>query len=143
VHTPVAFAFNPYRTVINGVAAADPSVTVQVMRACAQSLTDRGPECVLGNNALSDTAAAGRSGAIYSEIDELWQHTAGHAGVYFQTVGAGVDCASIALAITHHATTVEVWPPHLHYDGFAAVPRSTLIQWNEDLDRGSALSCAA
>jgi hypothetical protein len=143
VHTPVTFAFNPYRTVTNGIATADPSLTIQIMRACAQSRTHDGPECVLGNNALSDTAVTGRSGAIYSEIDALWRDMPGHVGVYFQTVGAGVDCASVALGITHHATSVEVWPPHLHYDGFAAVPRSTLRQWNEDLGRDSALSCAA
>jgi hypothetical protein len=142
VHTPVTFAFNPYRTVINGIAAADPTVTTTVMRACARSHAHGGPECVLGNNALSDTAATGRSGAVYSEIDALWQKTTDHAGVYFQTVGSGVDCASIAVGIAHHATSVEIWPPNHRYEGFAAVPAATLRQWNEAIDRGSSLRCA-
>jgi hypothetical protein len=141
-HTPVTFAFNPYRTVTNGLATADPAVTTQVMRACAQSRANGGPACVLGNNALSDVAATGRSGAVYSEIDAPWQHTSGHVGVYYQTVGAGVDCAGIALGIDHHAASVELWPPNRHYEGFAAVPSDTLRQWNEALRRGSALHCA-
>jgi hypothetical protein len=50
MHTPITFAFNPYRTVMNGVALADPSVTTQVMQACAGSRAHGGPDCVLGNN---------------------------------------------------------------------------------------------
>ena len=142
LRTPITFAFNPYRSVTNGIATADPSVTIQVMQVCAQSRVHGGPECVLGNNALSANAASGRSGAIYSEIDSLWQRTTGRAEVYFQTVGAGVDCAGIALGIAHHATSVELWPPNHRYQGFAAVPIDTLRQWNQDLGRDRPLSCA-
>ena len=44
-----------------------------------------------------------------------------------------LTCASIPLSIANHATSVEFWRPHLHNGGFAAVPRSTLREWSEDL----------
>jgi len=142
-HTPITFAFNPYRTVVNGVASPDPSVTTDVMGTCARSRAHGGPECVLGNNALSDIAATGRSAPVYAEIDALWQTTPAHVGVYFQTVSAAVDCASIALAVAHHAASVEVWPPNHHYEGFAAVSAEVLRQWNGALRHTTRLSCSS
>jgi hypothetical protein len=142
VHTPITFAFNPYRTVADGVARPDPSVTTAVMQTCGHSRAGGGPQCVVGNNALSDLAESGRSAAVYAEINTLWQDTPGHIGVYFQTVGAGVDCTGVAIGIDHHATSVEVWPPNHHYLGFAAESAATLRLWNQDLDRGSPLRCA-
>jgi hypothetical protein len=141
VHTPITFAFNPYRTVVNGVATADPSVTTDIMRTCARSRDHGGPECVLGNNALSDMAATGRSAVVYAEIDALWQATPAHVGVTFQTVSAEVDCGGIALAIDHHATSVELWPPHHHYEGFTAQPAGVLRQWDGALRHHTRLSC--
>jgi len=143
VHTPVDFAFNPYRTVVNGVAVADPSFTDQVMQACAASRSTGGPTCVLGNNGLSSTAPTGRGATVYSQIDTLWQQTPGHVGVYFQTVGAGVDCGAIQVAVSHHASGVELWPPDRGYHGFAAIPSSTLSQWNLSLRNGTSLTCPA
>lgn len=143
VHTPVDFAFNPYRTVVGGKAVLDQSFTDQVMQACADSRAQGGPSCVLGNNGLSATAATDRSGPVYAQIDTLWQQTPGHVGVYFQTVGAGVDCGAINVAISHHASGVELWPPNHGYRGFAGIPSSTLAQWNSALRSGSSLSCSA
>jgi hypothetical protein len=143
VRTPITFAFNPYRTVVNGEARPDPSVTIDVMEACARSRAHGGPECVLGNNALSDLAATGRSAAVYAEIDTLWQATPAHVGVTFQTVGAAVDCAGIELAVDHHATSVEVWPPNHHYQGFTAVPAGVLRQWDDALRHTTGLSCSS
>ena len=143
VHTPVDFAVNTYRTVVAGRAVPDPSFTDQVMQACADSRVQGGPTCVLGNNALSSTAAAGRSAPVYAQIDTLWQRTPGHVGVYFQTVGAGVDCGAIDVAVNHHAAGVELWPPNRGYSGFAAIPSATLTQWDTALRTGSNLSCSA
>ena len=141
--TPVDFAFNVYRTVVAGRAVPDPSFTDQVMQACADSRSGGGPTCVLGNNGLSATADTGGSGPVYAQIDTLWQQTPGHVGVYFQTLGAGVDCGAVEVAISHHAPGVEVWPPNHGYRGFAGVPSSTLAQWNSALRSGSSLSCPA
>jgi hypothetical protein len=143
VHTPVDFAFNPYRTVVSGRAVLDQSFTDQVMQECADSRSHKGPTCVLGNNGLSATADSGRSGPVYSQIDTLWQRTPGHVGVYFQTVGSGVDCGAIDVAIVHHAAGVELWPPDHGYRGFAGIPSPTLAKWNTALRSGSSLSCSA
>lgn len=89
-HTQVAFAFNPYRTIVNGHAVLDQAVTDKVMTSCADSRRNGGPDCVLGNNALSDAATTGGPAAVYAQIDTLWQSTPGHVSAYFQTVGAGV-----------------------------------------------------
>ena len=138
---PVDFAFNVYRTVVAGRAVLDQSFTDQVMQACSDSRSQGGPTCVLGNNGLSATSATGRSGPLYAQIDTLWQQSPGHVGVYFQTVGAGVDCGAINVAISHHASGVEVWPPNHGYLGFAAIPSSTLAQWNGALHTGSDVGC--
>ena len=142
VDTPVDFAFNPYRTVVAGKAVLDQSFTNQVMQACADSGSQGGPTCVLGNNGLSASAATDRSGPVYTQIDTLWQETPGHVGVYFQTVGSGVDCGAIQTAIGHHASGVELWPANHGYQGFAGIPSSTLAQWNEALRSGSSLRCS-
>lgn len=141
-HTPITFAFNRYRTVNDGIPVLDTSVTTEIMKACAQSHARGGPECVLGNNGLSDTATTGRSASVYSEIDSLWSKTSGHVGVYFQTFDERVDCGNIAAAIDHHAKAVEVWPPNHAYKGFSGIPAATLRQWNDALQAGRALSCA-
>jgi hypothetical protein len=141
VRTPITFAFNPYRTITNGHAVLDQSVTDEVMTACADSQHNGGPDCVLGNNALSDVSTTGGLAPVYAQIDSLWQSTPGHVSVYFQTVGAGVDCTAINIAIAHHATAVELWPPNLGYQGFAAIPTTDLEAWGNALRTGQSLAC--
>ncbi len=141
VRTPVTFAFNPYRTISGGHAVLDQSVTDEVMTACADSRRNGGPDCVLGNNALSVASTTGGPAAIYAQINSLWQSTPGHVSVYFQTVGAGVDCTALNIAIAHHATAVELWPPNLGYRGFAAIPTADLEAWNNALRIGQSLVC--
>lgn len=143
VRTPVDFAFNPYRTVVAGAAVPDQSFTDQVMQACSDSRSHGGPTCVLGNNGLSATAATDRSGPVYAQIDALWRQTPGRVGVYFQTVGSGVDCGAIDVAVSYHASSVELWPPNHGYRGFAGIPSSTLARWNGALRSGSSLTCSA
>ncbi len=137
VHTPVTFAFNTLGT----PSGPDPTFTTQLMRTCARSHSSGGPECVLGNNDLSAAAPSGRSSSVYSEITGLWQSTPGNVTVYFQTVGAGVDCQAIDVAVAHHATSVELWPRNKGYAGFSAIPVATLATWDTALRTGTPPSC--
>jgi len=141
VHTPVTFAFNPFETVVNGKVGQDQAFTTQVMQQCATSRSHGGPTCILGNNDVSPIAPSGKHVAsVYAEIDTLWQQTPGHVGVYFQTAGPAVSCPTIAVAITYHASSVEVWPPN-HYPGFNAESPATLLGWSSAIRTGSPLSC--
>lgn len=135
--TPVTFAFNPLPT----PSGPDIAFTQQIMRECAGSYATGGPDCVLGNNDLSATAPQGHAGPVYEEIAALKPRAGSGPIVYFQTVGAPVDCGAMAVATTYHASTVELWPPNRAYRGFAAVPVSTLASWNTALTTGSAITC--
>lgn len=137
VHTPVTFAFNTLPT----PSGPDTTYTAQLMQTCATSHAHGGPECVLGNNDLSATAPSGRQSSVYRGITSLWQSTPGNVTVYFQTVGAGVDCPAIAVAVAHHAASVELWPPNHGYAGFSAFPVGTLGGWDSALRSGSAPVC--
>lgn len=139
VRTPVTFAFNTLPT----PSGPDMTFTALLMQACATSHSHGGPECVLGNNDLSATAPSGRESFVYREIASLWQSTPGNLTVYLQTVGAGVDCPAIAVAVAvaHHATSVELWPPNHGDAGFSAVPVGTLGAWDTALRSGSAPVC--
>lgn len=137
-HTQVTFAFNPLPT----PSGPDVAFTAEIMQECAKSETSGGPDCVLGNNDLSAAAPSGKwSGPVYTEIDALLAREHPPPGVYFQTVGAPVDCQSIAVATEHHAGSVELWPPNGGYRGFAAVPLSTLTGWNRALVHRTPVTC--
>lgn len=138
VHTPVTFAFNPLGT----PSGPDATFTTQLMQSCASSHSRGGPECILGNNDLSAAAPSGRGSSVYSEITSLWQSTAGNVTVYFQTVGAGVDCQAIDVAVAHHAASVELWPPNRGYAGFSAIPAATLALWDNSLRTATSPSCS-
>lgn len=141
VHTPVDLAAN----LLGQGPSVGPSTafTGQIMQACAASQSHGGPECVLGNNDLSSTVTSGSAGFVYSEIESLWQSTPAHVNVYFQTVGAGVNCQAIAVAVSHHATSVELWPPNGHYSGFSAIPLATLASWNTAVQTGAVPNCTS
>ena len=141
--TSIDYAISPFRTVTNGKPAPDPSVSNEVMAACAQSAEKGGPHCVIGNHALQPTAATGGSATVYSQIKSLWLQAPNSFRVYFQAVAPnrGDDCPSIALAIAHHASSVELWPPGAGYQGFAAIPFHTLETWNKALINQSPLLC--
>ena len=142
--TSIDYAFSPYRTVTNGKPAPDPAVSDAVMASCAQSARTGGPHCIIGNHALQATAATAGSATVYSQIDSLWQQAPGSFNVYFQAVAPnrGDDCPSIALAIDHHASSVELWPPGASFRGYAAVPVRTLEVWNKALMHRIPLTCA-
>ena len=138
VRTPVTFAFNTLGT----PSGPDADVTAQLMRSCAASHSHGGPTCVLGNNDLSSEAPSGRQSSVYSEITSLWAAMPGEVAVYFQTVGAGVDCPAVDVAVAHHAGSVELWPHNHAYLGFSAFPASTLAGWDAALRTGRAPNCS-
>ena len=141
--TAIDYAFSPYRTVVDGKPAPDPSVSNEVMASCARSAEGGGPRCIVGNHALQPTAATGGSATVYTEINLLWQQAPNSFGVYFQAVAPnrGDDCASISLAIAHHGDSVELWPPGATFQGFAAIPAQTLEAWNAALKHQQRLTC--
>ncbi len=143
VKTPIDFPFNPFRILINNRPQVDEAVTNQILEMCAKSKSTGGPLCVVGNHGLSDTATSGSEGVLYSEINSLWSANPNSFSVYFQTIGpnSGADCHSINIAISHHATSVELWPPALNYKGFGSIPIGTLELWNKDLASSTSLSC--
>ena len=136
-HTQITFAFNPLPT----PSGPDVAFMSQIMQACAGSHAAGGPECVLGNNDVSATAPSGKVGPAYSEIATLAPTPATGSGVYFQTAGPSVDCATMSVATTYHATSVELWPPNHGYSGYSAVPSATLASWNRTLVSGGAITC--
>jgi len=134
--TPVTFAFNPLDT----PSGPDAAFTQQVMQSCVASAAAGGPHCVLGNNDLSPSAAQGHASPVYAQIDTLAARTPPPA-VYFQTVGTQVTCATMAVATSHHASSVELWPPRGSYEGFAAIPVATLTAWDTALAAGRSITC--
>ena len=136
-HTQITFAFNPLPT----PSGPDVAFMSQIMQACAGSHAAGAPECVLGNNDLSASAPLGKAGPAYSEIATLAPTRATGSGVYFQTAGPSVDCATMSVATAYHATSVELWPPNHGYLGYSAVPSATLASWNRTLVSGGAVTC--
>lgn len=139
IHTPITFAFNPLIT----PSGPNASSMESIMKQCAGSHASGGPVCVLGNNDLSTLAPSGRySAPAYAEIAALEAHNIPPPTVYFQTVGAAVSCADIATGLDYHASSIELWPPNgLHYQGFSAIPKTTLARWNAALTGGTKLTC--
>jgi hypothetical protein len=150
-HTPVEFSFNPFNSVTPGTTRLthDFSVTEQIMKQCADLQHSTGHSCVLANHALDATSATtDRSAPVYAEINTLF--TADHGTrdgsrvpVDFQTNSPDTfgGCQAIALAIDHHAQSLEVWPPAHAFAGFSAFSPTTLRGWDRDLERGRAPSC--
>lgn len=138
--TPVTFAFNPLPT----GPGSDQTFTNSIMKECTNSSANGGPVCVLGNNALSSQAPSSRGvGQTYAEIATLENGSQSQRpAVYFQTVGAPLDCQAMSVATSYHAGSVEVWPAiSPRNKGFTAIPTTTLAQWNKDLIHGLPISC--
>ncbi len=139
--TPIEFAFSPFEDFSGYTFEPDPTFMTQIMTACVNSLARGGPECIPGNNALSDNSLSSKSAPAYQEIDTLWNQKPASFQAYFQTVGAPVDCQAIALGISYHATAIELWPPQGRLPGFSGVPAQDLAQWNQDLKTSTVPTC--
>jgi hypothetical protein len=150
-HTPIEFSFNPFNSVTPGTTRLthDFSVTEQIMKQCADLSQSTGRSCILANHALDATSAStDRSAPVYAEIDTLF--TADHGTrdgsrvpVDFQTNSPDTfgGCEAIALAVRHHAQSLELWPPAKGFAGFSAFSPGTLRGWDRDLEHGRAPSC--
>ena len=151
--TPIEFSFNPLNSVTPGTTRLthDFSVTEQIMKQCADLRHSAGRSCILANHALdASSASTDRSAPVYAEIDKLF--TADHGTrdgsrvpVDFQTNSPDTfgGCEAIALAIHHHAQSMELWAPSNAFAGFTAFSTSTLRGWDRDLQRGMAPRCTA
>lgn len=136
-HTPVTFAFNPLPT----SQGPDATFMDQMMRDCAASVSGGGPKCIMGNNDLSPNVANARySGPAIAQIQHLQSGDTAPT-VYFQTVGARLECQTISTGMAYHAESIEVWPPNGHYPGFSAQNATTLTRWNQALMSGLPPTC--
>jgi hypothetical protein len=150
-HTPVEFSFNPFNSVTPGTTRPthDFPVTEQIMKQCADLQQSTGRSCILANHALDVTSATtDRDAPVYAEINTLY--TADHGTrdgsrvpVDFQTNSPDTfgGCEAIALAVHHHAQSLELWPPSRAFAGFSAFSPGTLRGWDRDLQQGRAPTC--
>jgi hypothetical protein len=134
--TAVYFPMNPL--------AGDQTSTTEVMQRCAASATAGGPWCVLANNALSPLAdTTGRSAPTYAEMEALWSASPKSTPIAFQMNGpnAATYCGAIAVAVAHHAQSVEMWPAAGGQAGYTGVSTTTLQSWSQDLRAGVDPAC--
>jgi hypothetical protein len=141
--TSIDLAANPLPSLVNGKITSNDTFTNQIIAKCISSYSHGGPNCIIGNNDLSDIVTQNGAAPVYTEISNLWNEAPGTFTAYFQTVGPNklLSCKSINIAITHHAKSVELWPPTNFIKGFAAIPLSTLLQWNSGLINGKQVRC--
>jgi hypothetical protein len=50
-------------------------------------------------------------------------------------------CAAIAVAVAHHAKSVELWPSTGSQFGFTSEPTATLVAWDIPLRHGKVPTC--
>jgi hypothetical protein len=136
--TPITFAFNP----LPGPGGPSTTFMTEEMTACTTSAADGGPTCIIGNNDLSSVMASATYAApVVQEISALEEGTP-PPGVYFQTSGARLTCATINTGLAYHASSIELWPPRGNYLGFDVIPSATLQRWNAEIIAGArSVSC--
>jgi len=145
-HTSIDYAFNPFPARAAGAASSHTrmSITAEVMSRCASLLSTSGRSCALSNHALDQHAATtSRTAPVYSEINRLYSQHHGRVKVDFQTLTHNNfgGCRAIAVAVRHHARSVELWPPTPNFRGYAAQPQQALVSWAQALRQGKAPSC--
>lgn len=76
------------------------------------------------SRADQNSGIASRVGAaqVYAEINALYEQHRGRTPVDFQTYGpiSLFWCQAIAIAVAHHAQSVELWPPSACAPGYGA-----------------------
>ncbi len=119
--------------------AGDSTIAPDILQHCAGSFAAGGPLCILANNALDPdvTESTSRLVSIYAGIDTAWQANPS-TPIAFQMNGPTTStwCGAIAVAVDHHARSVELWP-----NGFATLTTATLQSWSQDLIVGTDPSC--
>jgi hypothetical protein len=130
--TPLYFPLNPV--------AGDATIEPDILQHCASSSAAGGPLCILANNALDDdvTASGSRLVSVYAGIDASWEANPASTPVGFQMNGPTTStwCGAIAVAVDHHALSVELWPT-----GFATLQTATLEGWAQNLAAGIDPTC--
>ena len=135
-HTAIYYPMNPM--------GGSMTVTDEVMQRCASSSASGGPWCIVANNALSPVSATtGRSAPVYAQMDSIWSAAPTATSIAFQMDGpnSATYCAAIAVAVAHHAQSVELWPAAGSQPGFTSVPTATLVTWDNALLHGTAPTC--
>ena len=95
------------------------------MQRCVNSAPAGGPWCILANNALSPVSATtGRSAPVYAEMNALWSANSSETPIAFQMDGPNnaTYSAAINVAVSHHAQSVELWPPSGAQPGLPPCP---------------------
>ncbi len=133
--TPVDFTMNE---------APVAGVTQAVVTQCAETVvTGQLPLCILDNHGLNDTVTTGQT-TLYASIDAAWLLYDDAVPVDFQTISPnGLDlCAAVAVAVAHHAESVELWPPGTGFLGFDQYTPAQLTAWSQALRTGTAPTCS-
>ena len=144
-HTALDFTFNPLAVFSSSKArSVDFTFTESLMSRCAAMTEAAGGQvCIVDNHGLSDTVAP-RAVLLYDEIDALFAASHGLMAVTFQTIGPGGFslCGAVAVAVAHHARSIEAWPPGAHYPGFSQYSPAELTAWSSALRNGRPPSCS-
>lgn len=144
-HTPIDYAFNPFKYVKPGADtfSSNTTITNTVMTECAQSQASGGPLCILSNHALDPDAAspALSDSDVYREIDTLYAKNPTGTPVDFQAKSPSEGCGAIALGVSYHGQSAELWPPGPGWKGYSAYPEATLEKWDDALKDATPLSC--
>jgi hypothetical protein len=145
-HTAIDYPVNPLEVDLDGRRTADTTFSTLIATECATSSTRGGPECIIDNHGLRDSSASSAGSSwLFALMDQLWhQHPTG-TRVAFQAFSPNAgDCAAIAVAVTHHASSVELWAPSpltSGFQGFRSVPLASLSAWDQALRSGHPPVC--
>ncbi len=119
--------------------AGDSTIAPDILQHCASSASAGGPLCILANNALDAdvTDSSSRLAPLYAAIGAAAQANP-TTPIAFQMNGPDPStwCGAIAVAVDHHARSVELWP-----NGFASLPTATLESWSQGLMAGTEPTC--
>jgi len=146
-HTPIDYPINTLDVELDGRRSADTAFPAQIASECASSSARGGPECIIDNHGLRDTSASSPGSSwLFALMDQLWQQHPATTEVALQAFSptAGEDCAAVAVAVTHHARSVELWAPSpvpSGFQGFRSVPLASLTAWNRSLRSGTPPAC--
>jgi hypothetical protein len=145
-HTTIDYPVNTFRTELNGRGTADTKFPTQIATECATSSTHGGPACVIDNHGLRDSSATSPGSSwLFALVDQLWREHPTTTQVAFQAYSPNTgDCAAVAVAVTHHARSVELWAPSplgSGFQGFRSVPTATLVGWDRALRSGRPPVC--
>ncbi len=145
-HTAIDYPVNTLEVDVDGKRTADTAFSTLIATECATSSTRGGPLCVIDNHGLreaSDTSPG--SSWLFALIDQLWLKHPTSTEVAFQAFSPNAgDCAAIAVAVAHHAHSVELWAPsplRSGFQGFRSNPPAALQAWNRALQSGRPPTC--